>query len=78
VWGALLWGCCVHRDSTLGRVVAEKLSEFYPDKTAYKIMLSNLYASQEMWWDCEEVRAEMFKEGMHKNTGISWVGQVRK
>uniref|UniRef100_A0ACD5XMM3 Uncharacterized protein n=1 Tax=Avena sativa TaxID=4498 RepID=A0ACD5XMM3_AVESA len=77
VWGALLWGCCVHRDSSLGRVVAEKLSDFYPDKAAYKIMLSNLYASQEMWWDAEEVRAGMFKEDMHKNTGISWIGEVR-
>jgi pentatricopeptide repeat protein len=78
VWGALLWGCCVHRDSSLGRLVAEKLAEFYPDKAAYKIMLSNLYASQEMWWDAEEVRAEMLKEDMHKNTGISWVGEVQK
>lgn len=78
VWGALLWGCCVHRDSSLGRVVAGKLFEFYPDKAAYRIMLSNLYASQEMWWDAEEVRAELSKEYMYKNTGISWVGEVRK
>ncbi|CAM0881263.1 unnamed protein product [Alopecurus aequalis] len=78
VWGALLWGCCIHRDSILGRVVADKLSEFYPDKAAYKVMLSNLYASQEMWWDAEEVRAEMCKEDMHKNSGISWVGEVRQ
>ncbi|KAI5007507.1 hypothetical protein ZWY2020_051603 [Hordeum vulgare] len=78
VWGALLWGCCVHRDSSLGRAVAEKLFEFYPDKASYKIMLSNLYASEGMWWDAEEVRAEMSKEDMHKNTGISWVGEISK
>ncbi|KAF0918988.1 hypothetical protein E2562_027625 [Oryza meyeriana var. granulata] len=54
VWGALLWGCCVHRDSSLGRIVAEKLFELYPDKASYRVMLSNLYASQEMWWDAEE------------------------
>lgn len=78
VWGALLWGCCFHRNSSLGRVVSEKLFEIYPDKAAYGIMLSNLYASQDMWWDAEEVRSEILKEGMHKNTGISWVGEVRK
>ncbi|XP_037407436.1 putative pentatricopeptide repeat-containing protein At1g64310 [Triticum dicoccoides] len=78
VWGALLWGCCLHRDSSLGRAVAEKLCELYPDKASYKIMLSNLYASEEMWWDAEEVRTEMLKEDMHKNTGISWVGDTRK
>ncbi|KAF8696594.1 hypothetical protein HU200_036206 [Digitaria exilis] len=78
VWGALLWGCCVHRDSSLGRIVAEKLFEFNPDKAAYKVMLSNLYASQEMWWDAEEVRDELSKEEMYKNTGISWVGEVKK
>ncbi|KAL6608091.1 hypothetical protein ACP70R_041154 [Stipagrostis hirtigluma subsp. patula] len=78
VWGALLWGCCVHHDSILGKIVAEKLFEFYPDKAAYRVMLSNLYASQEMWWDAEEVRGELWKENVHKNTGISWVGEVRK
>ncbi|XP_062212747.1 putative pentatricopeptide repeat-containing protein At1g64310 [Phragmites australis] len=78
VWGALLWGCCVHHNSILGKIVAEKLFESYPDKAAYRIMLSNLYASQEMWWDAEEVRAELSKEDTHKNTGISWVGEVRK
>ncbi|KAL5221230.1 hypothetical protein ABZP36_025943 [Zizania latifolia] len=78
VWGALLWGCCVHRDSSLGRVVAEKLFEFYPDKASYRVMLSNLYASQEMWWDAEEMRAELSKEDVHKNTGISWVDEVRR
>ncbi|KAI5003711.1 hypothetical protein ZWY2020_030871 [Hordeum vulgare] len=62
VWGALLWGCCVHRDSSLGRAVAEKLFEFYPDKASYKIMLSNLYASEGMWWDAEEVRARCRKK----------------
>lgn len=78
VWGALLWGCSVHRDSSLGRMVAEKLIEFNPDKPAYRIMLSNLYASQEMWWDAHEIRAELSKEDLHKNTGISWVADVRK
>ncbi|KAM3330698.1 hypothetical protein ACQJBY_027073 [Aegilops geniculata] len=35
----------------VGRAVAEKLFEFYPDKASYKIMLSNLYASHEIWFD---------------------------
>uniref|UniRef100_A0A0E0C3D6 Pentacotripeptide-repeat region of PRORP domain-containing protein n=1 Tax=Oryza meridionalis TaxID=40149 RepID=A0A0E0C3D6_9ORYZ len=78
VWGALLWGCCVHRDSSLGRIVADKLFELYPDKASYRVMLSNLYASQEMWWDAEEVREELSNEDVHKNTGISWVGNARK
>ncbi|KAK8452902.1 hypothetical protein SEVIR_5G194600v4 [Setaria viridis] len=78
VWGALLWGCCVHCDSNLGRIVAEKLFQFNPDKAAYRVMLSNLYTSQEMWWDAEEVREELSKEEMYKNRGISWVGKVKK
>ncbi|KAJ1281511.1 hypothetical protein BS78_04G311600 [Paspalum vaginatum] len=78
VWGALLWGCCVHRDSSLGRIVAEKLFELNPDKAAYRVMLSNLYALQEMWWDAEDVRDELSKEDMHKNAGTSWVGEVKK
>jgi pentatricopeptide repeat protein len=78
VWGALLWGCCVHRDSSLGRIVAEKLFELNSEKAAYRVMLSNLYASQEMWWDAEEVRDELSKENIYKNTGMSWVGKVKK
>ncbi|KAL6884572.1 hypothetical protein ACP4OV_010508 [Aristida adscensionis] len=78
VWGALLWGCCVHHDSVLGKIVAEKLFQLYPDKASYRIMLSNLYASQEMWWDAQEIRGELSREDVHKNTGISWVGEFGK
>jgi hypothetical protein len=59
-------------------VVAEKLIIFNPDKAAYRIMPSNLYASQGMWWDAaHDVRDELSNEDLHKNTGISRVAHIR-
>ncbi|XP_072993658.1 putative pentatricopeptide repeat-containing protein At1g64310 [Typha latifolia] len=74
VWGAFLWGCCVHGNSDMGRIAAERLFELQPGKTAYRVMLSNLYASKEMWWDVETLRGDIMVGGLHKSPGISWVG----
>ena len=78
VCGVHCFGVAVSIVISLGRIVAEKLFEFNPDKATYRVLLSNLYASQEMWWDAEEIRDELSKEEMYKNTGISWVGEVKK
>lgn len=76
VWGALLWGCSIHGNKELGEIVAQKLYEIEPRKTAYRVMLSNIYAVKEKWGDVKYLRNEIAKEGMHKIPGISWIENI--
>ncbi|XP_020093768.1 putative pentatricopeptide repeat-containing protein At1g64310 [Ananas comosus] len=74
VWGAFLWGCCVHGHADLGATVAEKLFLMDPSRSAYRVMLSNLYASKEMWWDAKNLREQMTVQGLQKSPGLSSIG----
>lgn len=71
VWGALLSSCGVHGNSELGEVVARRLFEIEPDKTAYRVMLSNIYASDEKWDDVKKLRDDMVEGGLRKMPGLS-------
>ncbi|KAJ0989038.1 hypothetical protein J5N97_007394 [Dioscorea zingiberensis] len=73
VWGALLWGCSIHGNREFGEIVAQKLFEIEPRKTAYRIMLSNIYAVEEKWSDVKFLRNEIVEEGLHKIPGLSWI-----
>lgn len=70
VWGALLWGCGLHGRSDLAEIAGRMLFEIDPGKGAYKVMLSNVYASEEKWGDVESLREKMKGE---KIVGLSWV-----
>ncbi|KAG6537516.1 putative pentatricopeptide repeat-containing protein At1g64310 [Zingiber officinale] len=74
VWGALLWGCNIHGNLDMGRVVAEKLFEIHPDKTAYRVMLSNIYAAEKKWEVVERLRKPITVGGFQKSPGFSWIG----
>ncbi|XP_042515298.1 (-)-germacrene D synthase-like [Macadamia integrifolia] len=45
VWGALLAACKLHRNSSLGELVARELLEMEPDNCGYNVLLSNIYAA---------------------------------
>ncbi|XP_019052248.1 PREDICTED: putative pentatricopeptide repeat-containing protein At1g64310 [Nelumbo nucifera] len=72
VWGALLSCCEVHGNSELGEVVAHRLFEIAPDKSAYRVMLSNIYASNGRWNDVKSLRDDMMEGGLRKMPGLSW------
>ncbi|KAL5722189.1 hypothetical protein ACHQM5_005737 [Ranunculus cassubicifolius] len=73
VLGALLSSCVIHGNSELGEIVAHQLAEMEPDKTAYRVMLSNIYASNGKWDDVKNLRENMIGEEMQKIPGVSWV-----
>lgn len=70
VWGAFLWGCGLHGRSDLAEIAGRKLLEIDPEKGAYRVMLSNVYASEEKWGDVQSLREKMEGE---KVMGLSWV-----
>ncbi|XP_042479543.1 putative pentatricopeptide repeat-containing protein At1g64310 isoform X2 [Macadamia integrifolia] len=73
VWGALLSSCCIHGNLELGEIVARRLFEIEPDKTAYRVMLSNIYAYDGRWDDVKKLRNDMVETGLKKRPGLSWI-----
>ncbi|CAL5206504.1 unnamed protein product [Lathyrus oleraceus] len=72
-WSALLGGCFIHKEVSLGEIAAEKLIELEPDNTGNYVMLANLYASAGRWHDLAKTRELMNDKGMQKSPGCSWI-----
>ncbi|KAL6183068.1 hypothetical protein ACLB2K_044479 [Fragaria x ananassa] len=75
VWGALLGGCMLHKNSELASLVAQKLTvALDPDQAAgYLVLLSNVYACAKRWLDVAHVRQKMVQMGVKKPPGRSWI-----
>jgi len=73
VWGALLNACRIHRRVELGELAAKNI--FHDDTTSagYYILLSNLYADNNIWDKVAEVRKMMRQNGIIVDPGCSWV-----
>ncbi|RZC72083.1 hypothetical protein C5167_035614 [Papaver somniferum] len=54
-------------------IIADMLSKIDPSKTAYRVMLSNIYAANEKWDEVKKVRDEIFVYGLRKTPGISCI-----
>ncbi|XP_043687239.1 putative pentatricopeptide repeat-containing protein At1g64310 isoform X2 [Telopea speciosissima] len=73
VWGALLSSCYIHGNLELGEIVARQLFQIEPNKTAYRVMLSNIYACDGRWDDVKKLRDDMEEAGLQKMPGLSWL-----
>lgn len=73
IWGALLSCCDACGNVELAEVVAQRLIEKDPDKTAYKVMLSNIYAGDGRWDDVKKLRDTMTEKERGKLPGLSWI-----
>lgn len=70
--GLLLNSYWLHGNVSLGELIAEQLCELEPNNPRNYIMLSNIYASAEMWEGVKMVRDMMEKRGIKKEAGCSW------
>ncbi|CAK8563197.1 unnamed protein product [Lathyrus sativus] len=76
IWGALLGGCRIHKNSDLASRIANKLvAELDNNDQAagYLVLLSNIYAFAERWKDVVAVRQKMIEMGVKKPPGQSWI-----
>ncbi|PKU86980.1 pentatricopeptide repeat-containing protein At3g57430, chloroplastic-like [Dendrobium catenatum] len=71
IWGSLLGACGVYGDVEVAERAAEVLSVLEPDRNAWKVSLSNVYALGGRWKDAARVRAEMKRHGEKKKAGWS-------
>lgn len=75
LWGVLLGGCRIHKNSELAsRVANDLVAELNNDQAAgYLVLLSNIYAFAKRWQDVIAVRQMMIEMGVKKPPGRSWI-----
>ncbi|XP_020578492.1 pentatricopeptide repeat-containing protein At2g35030, mitochondrial [Phalaenopsis equestris] len=73
VWGALLGGCNLHRNVSLGKLAAREALKANPCNSGAYLLLSNIYASGGGWKEAAEIRSEMEDRGLKKQPGCSWI-----
>lgn len=73
VWGAMLGGCRMYRDSELAQHVLKKLIELEPLNSGNYVLLSNIYATSGRWEESAKLRETMKEKRIQKTPGCSWV-----
>ncbi|KAL0452138.1 UNVERIFIED_CONTAM: putative pentatricopeptide repeat-containing protein [Sesamum latifolium] len=73
VWGALLGGCRLHKDTQLAEHVLKQLITLEPWNSGNYVLLSNIYSANQKWDESENVRSIMKESGIQKVRGYSWI-----
>ncbi|PPS16708.1 hypothetical protein GOBAR_AA03862 [Gossypium barbadense] len=73
VWGALLGGCRLHKDTQLAEYVLKKLIELEPWNSGNYVLLSNIYSASHKWDAAAKIRSIMNERGIQKVPGYSWI-----
>lgn len=73
IWGALLTGCRLVKETRLAERVLKELIALEPWNAGNYVQLSNIYSVNGRWDEAAEVREEMNKKGMKKLPGWSWI-----
>ncbi|KAL0555709.1 hypothetical protein IC582_009665 [Cucumis melo] len=73
VWGALLGGCKLHKDTHLAEQVLKKLIELEPWNSGNYVLLSNIYSANHRWEEAEKIRLTMKEQQIQKIRACSWI-----
>ncbi|KGN58718.1 hypothetical protein Csa_001575 [Cucumis sativus] len=73
VWGALLGGCKLHKDTHLAEQVLKKLIELEPWNSGNYVQLSNIYSGNHRWEEAEKIRSTMKEQQIQKIRACSWI-----
>nr|GMD44434.1 putative pentatricopeptide repeat-containing protein At3g08820 [Ipomoea batatas] len=73
IWGALLGGCRLHRDTKLAEHVLKQLIELEPWNSGNYVLLSNIYSADHKWDDSEKIRSAMNERKIQKIPAYSWI-----
>ncbi|XP_020518589.1 pentatricopeptide repeat-containing protein At5g66520-like [Amborella trichopoda] len=73
VWGALLGGCRIHRDTERGERVVKRILSLDSEHSGSYVYLSNLYAATGRLDEAANWRLRMREKGVVKTPGCSWI-----
>ena len=66
IWGALLSGCKLHRNLTIGKVAVNELMVLEPNNSGYYHLLVNMFAEVNRWEEVSRIWATMKGLGVEK------------
>ncbi|KAK9055523.1 hypothetical protein SSX86_026607 [Deinandra increscens subsp. villosa] len=75
-WGSLLASSCVHKNTDLAKIAAEKVLLIDPDNSGAYSALANAYSACGNWEEAADIRKLMKVKQVKKDQGFSWV-QIR-
>ncbi|KAK9124658.1 hypothetical protein Sjap_014260 [Stephania japonica] len=73
VWGALLGGCRIHKNTQLAEYVLKRLIELEPWNSGNYVLLSNILSASGRWDDAANLRLVMNEQGLQKIPAFSWI-----
>ncbi|PIA63056.1 hypothetical protein AQUCO_00200827v1 [Aquilegia coerulea] len=73
VWGALLGGCRIHKDTQLAEHVLKQLIELEPWNSGNYVLLTNIFSVTGRWDDAAKMRLIMNERGLQKSPASSWI-----
>ncbi|XP_061346479.1 pentatricopeptide repeat-containing protein At4g21065-like [Gastrolobium bilobum] len=71
IWGALLGGCRLHKNTELAEEAMRHISKLDPLNDGYYVVLSNIYAEAGKWEEVAKIRILMKNRGVKKTPGFS-------
>ncbi|XP_065855390.1 putative pentatricopeptide repeat-containing protein At3g08820 [Euphorbia lathyris] len=73
VWGALLGGCRLHRNTQLAEHAVKQLIALEPWNSGNYVLLSNIYSVGRKWDDASKIRSIMIEKRIQKVPACSWI-----
>ncbi|CAN6578401.1 unnamed protein product [Malus baccata var. baccata] len=73
IWGALLLCYDVCGNLELAEILSQRLFESNSEKSAYRVMLSNIYAGDGRWDDAKKLRDSITEGKLMKMPGLNWI-----
>ncbi|KZV34026.1 pentatricopeptide repeat-containing protein-like [Dorcoceras hygrometricum] len=73
IWGALLGGCRMHKNTAMAKICGEKILELEPSNSGVYIILGEMYLASGMKDEAEKIWLRMKNAGVKKQPGCSWV-----
>ncbi|KAK4742723.1 hypothetical protein SAY87_000724 [Trapa incisa] len=73
IWRTLLSNSKIHENPEIGKVIAEHLIQLDSRSSSSYILLSNTYASLNLWGSVSRIRMEMKEKNIKKIPGCSWI-----
>ncbi|KAK1385680.1 Pentatricopeptide repeat-containing protein, mitochondrial [Heracleum sosnowskyi] len=73
VWGALLAGCNVYGNASLGNLVSKQIMATEAENAGTYILQANIYSSSGNYREAANIRMKMKDKGLKKQPGCSWI-----
>ncbi|CAI9289814.1 unnamed protein product [Lactuca saligna] len=73
MWRALLSSCRIHKNTEVGKQVAETLIELEPESSSSYVLLYNIYTDAGMESEATKIRDLMSTRRIKKEPGLSWI-----